>query len=394
MDALLIGITIAYLLGVVLLANVLDQTRVRRKRTATEVKLAYPYAVGEAPPAPPAHETPDTSTNKWETLHQWMLAGLLGIVALNGFGVLVAALMPVSATDMPDISIPNALGIALISQFAVILGALMLFSERFRRGVAHRLGQHGAFQPDAAVHRTAFVLGVLLLANTFITILQLGGVEGLAEQYEAQPIGQGDAVLNLFGMLAVALLGVGLLVRRNWSRTLERLALRRPTVDDFVWGLGTALACLVLIFAFVSLLTVVIPSEVLESQGAASNEIAEMLSQSLWIAFLAAVSAALGEEILFRGALQPVFGIIPTTLFFALLHSQYALTPSSVAIVLVGGAFGWLKQKQSTTAAIIAHFAYNFVLLGMAYLAVRLEDMGITPESLEGMVFFVRMWML
>jgi membrane protease YdiL (CAAX protease family) len=111
----------------------------------------------------------------------------------------------------------------------------------------------------------------------------------------------------------------------------------------------------------------------------------------LWIAFLAAASAAIGEEILFRGALQPVFGIIPTTLFFALLHSQYALTPSTIVIILVGGAFGWLKEKQSTTAAIIAHFAYNFVLLGIAYVAVRLEEMGITPESLEGMLFFARM---
>ncbi|MEO0565779.1 MAG: CPBP family intramembrane glutamic endopeptidase, partial [Chloroflexota bacterium] len=124
-------------------------------------------------------------------------------------------------------------------------------------------------------------------------------------------------------------------------------------------------------------------------QGAASDQIAQILSQSLWIAFLAAASAAIGEEILFRGALQPIFGLIPTTLLFALLHSQYAFTPGSLAIVLVGGVFGWLKNRQRTTAAIIAHFTYNFVLLMFAYIAFRLEEMGITPESLQGILSFL-----
>lgn len=391
MDVLLIGLTVAYLLGVVVLANVLDAGR-RERSVVPRLSLAYPYGLQTTEPEPNDKPEPNNTETRWGTLHLLMLAGLLGIVALNGLSVLLAAWVPELLVDAPEITLANALGIALVSQIAVVLGALMLFSRGFQAWFAARLGSHGGFRPASAVHRTAFVLGVLVLANTFITVLQFGGVEGLAEQYAAQPVGQWDAVLNLLGMILVALLGVGWRVRRDFARTLQRLAVRRPTLDDLVWGLGTAFGCLVLIFVFVGILTLLLPPEVLESQGAASNQIAQMFSQSLWIAFLAAVSAAIGEEILFRGALQPVFGIIPTTLFFALLHSQYALTPSSVAIILVGGAFGWLKQKQSTTAAIIAHFAYNFVLLAMAYLAVRLEEMGFTPGSLEGMVFFVRTW--
>ena len=144
------------------------------------------------------------------------------------------------------------------------------------------------------------------------------------------------------------------------------------------------------VVVFVGLLSLVVSPETLEAQGAASSQIAEALSQSLLIAFLAAASAAVGEELLFRGALQPIFGIIPTTLLFALLHSQYSFTTSSLAIIFVGGAFAYLKEKQSTTAAIIAHFAYNFFLLGLAYFAFQLEEMGITPESFESVIYMIR----
>ena len=39
------------------------------------------------------------------------------------------------------------------------------------------------------------------------------------------------------------------------------------------------------------------------------------------------LAAGIGEETLFRGALQPRFGLLITSLLFALLHSQYGITP-------------------------------------------------------------------
>jgi membrane protease YdiL (CAAX protease family) len=78
---------------------------------------------------------------------------------------------------------------------------------------------------------------------------------------------------------------------------------------------------------------------------------------------------ALGEEVFFRGALQPVFGLGLTSVFFALLHTQYTLTPASAGIFLVSLGMGWLRQRYSTTAAIFAHFAYNFIQLALVALA-------------------------
>ena len=78
---------------------------------------------------------------------------------------------------------------------------------------------------------------------------------------------------------------------------------------------------------------------------------------------------AFGEEIFFRGALQPVFGIWLTSLFFAVIHTQYTLTPATLMIFITALALGWLRQRHSTSAAIIGHFVYNFIQLALAVLA-------------------------
>jgi membrane protease YdiL (CAAX protease family) len=74
---------------------------------------------------------------------------------------------------------------------------------------------------------------------------------------------------------------------------------------------------------------------------------------------LVAGGAAIGEEIFMRGALQPVFGIGLTSAFFALLHSQYLLTPTFAFIFFVGVVFGIVRRNVGTTSAVIAHFIYN-----------------------------------
>src|SRR5690606_26208801 len=107
--------------------------------------------------------------------------------------------------------------------------------------------------------------------------------------------------------------------------------------------------------------------EQFQEQTAASEQIAAAFG-TLPLAFFLAITVALGEEILFRGALQPVFGLWVTSIYFALLHTQYTLTPASLTIVVVALGFSWLRQRYSTTAAITAHFLYNLVLLALPLL--------------------------
>jgi membrane protease YdiL (CAAX protease family) len=70
--------------------------------------------------------------------------------------------------------------------------------------------------------------------------------------------------------------------------------------------------------------------------------------------------------VFFRGAIQPVFGIWVTSLFFTMLHTQYTLTPATLVIFITSLVLGWLRNRQSTSAAITGHFVYNFIQLVLA----------------------------
>ena len=78
-------------------------------------------------------------------------------------------------------------------------------------------------------------------------------------------------------------------------------------------------------------------------------------------ALVLGLSAGIGEETLFRGALQPRFRIPLTALVFALGHVQYTLSPAILEIVVIGLALGWLRERSNTTACIVVHTAYNFL---------------------------------
>jgi membrane protease YdiL (CAAX protease family) len=41
---------------------------------------------------------------------------------------------------------------------------------------------------------------------------------------------------------------------------------------------------------------------------------------------------------------------------------QYAFTPASLILLVVSLGLGWVRQRQSTTASIFAHFVYNFII--------------------------------
>ena len=87
------------------------------------------------------------------------------------------------------------------------------------------------------------------------------------------------------------------------------------------------------------------------------------------IVILAAASA-IGEEILFRGALQPWLGLLPQAALFALLHvgpGRRFLIWTAWALVM-GVAFGAMVELTGDLGgAIVAHFTINF--LNLHYIA-------------------------
>ncbi len=86
-----------------------------------------------------------------------------------------------------------------------------------------------------------------------------------------------------------------------------------------------------------------------------------------YVIFLA-ICAGVGEEIFFRGALQPLAGIIITSIFFVAIHGYFSLKNKrvnvfAILLTLFIIVIGWASQQFSIWLAIVAHFSYDLVLL-------------------------------
>ncbi len=89
---------------------------------------------------------------------------------------------------------------------------------------------------------------------------------------------------------------------------------------------------------------------------------------SRWSAFYLSVCAGVGEEVFFRGALQPLLGIWITAVFFVAIHTYYSFknwrkTFFGVLLTLFIAVLGFAAREYSLWHAIAGHFSYDFVLL-------------------------------
>ena len=98
---------------------------------------------------------------------------------------------------------------------------------------------------------------------------------------------------------------------------------------------------------------------------------------TIWRAIYLSVCAGVGEEIFFRGAVQPLLGITLTAVFFVAIHGYFSLKDWKVsffALLLTGFimVLGWAAKELSLWHAIAGHFSYDLVLL--IYLSKQDDD--------------------
>ena len=81
------------------------------------------------------------------------------------------------------------------------------------------------------------------------------------------------------------------------------------------------------------------------------------------------ICAGVGEELLFRGAIQPVLGIWITSILFVLLHGylnpfNLPLTFYGIYMIFVIGVMGLMTEHFGILTAMIAHTLIDVILLG------------------------------
>jgi len=303
---------------------------------------------------------------RWRPL-VWLMLGLgeaaLGFMAM---GALLLALLGDRAfpagNNMPSAITTVNWPAAAYNLMATFVFSALLFIPAVRRAIAKLI----PIDPQNSVHATAlvYVIWLLGLMSWQYTLLR-------------QPQDLGRMTISSWMLWAQALyftlagvFGIGFLVRRSLRESWRRLGLARLRSSDWFFILGSVLLMLGLQL-FWSLLIHFIAPQSLQQVEALNDKLLGALYNP-WGALTIGLSAGIGEEILFRGAIQPRFGILLTSLIFALVHTQYNLAILPL-IFLFGIVLGLLRQKRSLTVSIFTHAIYDSSLLFLAILAQQLK---------------------
>jgi hypothetical protein len=162
---------------------------------------------------------------------------------------------------------------------------------------------------------------------------------------------------GLVGYVVLAFASVGFLVRRDWRGALERLGLTELRPADWLTVLGGVVALWLFNVGSEWIEQRMFPALWASDQGFGAA-LAGVMGPGQML--LLGLSAGVGEEITLRGALQPKLGIALTSLLFAMLHVQYSWY-GMLAILVFGLILGVIRQRSSTTAAILVHALYDLL---------------------------------
>ncbi len=223
------------------------------------------------------------------------------------------------------------------------------------------------------VHLTAMVLAGYLASNTALALSQ----EFLQQLNPADlAVSVTDVVLQQSAFVLVAYFGTGLFTRRDLPGIMNRLGITKPTITEMIVGLGVIFLLLMIQGTIGAIWALLDPEQAAQLGNINNALLVGFDSISEWLVL--ATASGIGEETLFRGAIQPVFGLPLTALLFAVVHIQYGLTPITLAVFFLGLILGLVRRYSNTTVAIFVHFGYNFSLGLLSMLVLYLEQF-VTP---------------
>lgn len=115
-----------------------------------------------------------------------------------------------------------------------------------------------------------------------------------------------------------------------------------------------------------------------------SREVLQGLRLGRGEVLLLASVAGWSEELLFRGAVQPLLGTVATSVLFVLAHGLFDLRPRGRAqfaglVFLAGLGLGWLARGPGLLAAMVAHAVFDAISL----LRLREESFRDAPGGRE-----------
>lgn len=94
--------------------------------------------------------------------------------------------------------------------------------------------------------------------------------------------------------------------------------------------------------------------------------------------------AGVGEEILFRGALQPLLGLWFTAILFVILHGYISLkdlkkSSYGLFLIVISAGFGYLTLYYDLFAAMAAHFIFDVIM----FIKLKRDSKSVASEFSE-----------
>jgi membrane protease YdiL (CAAX protease family) len=297
----------------------------------------------------------------------WIVLLFASLLVLGAGTLLVAARL--SGEVPAEIYQPGLLAITAGAVLAAGLVGVTLCVPTLLKIVGRR---PPTFVTDPPVLLALWLYAMVLLTNNLIGIF---GFDQL-EEIGAFSLGTGGSLpvglllASQLPFVVVAVLGVGAGVRRSLRPTLARLGYGPlgpkgiSVVAVFVVG---AFAVSVVADGLFREVQPELYREVGEISGTLFDPRGMGVGTAVLFALLIGVGAGLGEETLFRGAVQPVLGILPTSVLFASMHVQYGPSLLLGYIFVLSVGLGFLRRRFNATASFLAHAGYNFVSVMAAY---------------------------
>jgi membrane protease YdiL (CAAX protease family) len=219
---------------------------------------------------------------------------------------------------------------------------------------------------------------VALFWFTFIpltTLPILGGRAPLEVVAQLEPVLQRQAergpmlgawyeLLYSVGWTALlCLVAVGFPVWVKLPHAMARLGLTWPGWRAILFGVVASLAMVPIFLGVDQVASAAV--EALGLQKTSTAWIEQLFGRSFGFgaALAVAVSAGVGEELIWRGVIQPRYGLVPAALGFAAMHAFQYGPDGLISVLLAGLVLGVIRWRFNTTVAAVTHTGYDLWLL-------------------------------
>jgi uncharacterized protein len=314
--------------------------------------------------------------HRWATVvaNVWIVVLSVGILLL-GLSVLLLLALNRALPYTLNRQVPLAVFVVatVLLMLLVPCADVLVLSARARRKIPGRL----RLDPDNPVHAAAAALLIISLVTALLQQVLLTAMPDFATQvFTSAGYGSLDIVAGELPFVVMGFLGVGLFVRRDFGQSLDRLGLVRPSWGQLALGLAAAGALYLASDGIERLglwLTPGLSRQLAQNTQGLFGHLTDPLS-----AVVVGLAAGIGEEILFRGALQPRFGIAATAILFGVVHLNYGISFSLLSVVLAAVVLGLLRKYANTTTSIVTHATMDAIALGVSGWLVYPLTIGMT----------------